>query len=184
MLTRAYNSLLRSASRTAIAMGRPYSTLEQKITASDAWVKSCYVEIDYTISDDSFVYDAVQRMSAFKVGCLVTTGKDGSVSGVVSERDYLNKIALLGRTSKETKIKEISTKLPNLVTATRKDSVEECMQKMLAKDIRHLPLVEDGKVVGLLSIKDLVKVVLQEKEDTIKLLSDFALGKGAHYGNE
>jgi CBS domain-containing protein len=119
------------------------------------------------------------------------------------------KIALLGRTSKDTQVKQISTKAPNLVTAKPTDSVEDCMARMLTKgkehflahtrrvsfilfcsfmmklhiDIRHLPLVgEDGRVMGMISIKDLVKTLVREKEKTIKVLSDLSLGKGAHFG--
>jgi CBS domain-containing protein len=107
------------------------------------------------------------------------------MTGIVSERDYVCKIALLGRTSKDTAIKEIATKSSKLITANTKDSVEDCMEKMLQKDIRHLPLVDDSdKVVGLISIKDLVKTVVKEKEKTIKVLSDFALGKGGHFGSD
>lgn len=107
------------------------------------------------------------------------------MTGILSERDYIAKIALLGRTSKDTLVKEISTKSSNLVTAQIDESVEDCMTKMLTSDIRHLPLVgEDGKVVGMISIKDLVKTVVTEKERTIRVLSDFALGKGGHYGSE
>merc|ERR1712127_827168 len=106
-------------------------------------------------------------------------------SGVISERDYISKIALLGRKSKETTVKEISTKSSNLLTASPHDSVDECMEKMLSKDIRHLPLLDDdGKVIGMLSVKDLVKTMVQEKDETIKVLSDFALGKGGHFGGE
>ena len=107
------------------------------------------------------------------------------MTGIVSERDYVCKIALLGRTSKDTPIKEIATGSSKLVTAKTDDSVEECMEKMLSKDIRHLPVVDaDKKVVGLISIKDLVKTVVKEKEHTIKVLSDFALGKGGHFGSD
>jgi CBS domain-containing protein len=77
----------------------------------------------------------------------------GNISGVISERDYINKIALLGKVSKETLVKEISTKSSNLMTASPHDSVDECMEKMLVKDIRHLPLLDDdGKVIGMLSV--------------------------------
>lgn len=107
------------------------------------------------------------------------------MTGIISERDYIAKIALLGRTSKDTTVKEISTKSSNLVTAGVEESVEDCMTKMLNKDIRHLPVVgTDGGVVGMISIKDLVKTVVQEKEHTIRVLSDFALGKGGNYGSE
>jgi CBS domain-containing protein len=68
----------------------------------------------------------------------------GEITGVISERDYVCKIALLGRSSKETKVKEINTKSRNLITATTKDTVDACMHKMLSKGIRHLPLLDDG----------------------------------------
>ena len=111
--------------------------------------------------------------------------KKGNISGVVSERDYVCKIALLSKTSKDTPIKEISTKSANLIVASPSETVSDCMAKMLLKDIRHLPLLdEDGGVVGIVSIKDLVKAELKEKQDAIKTLSDFALGKGGHFSAE
>lgn len=107
------------------------------------------------------------------------------MTGIVSERDYICKIALLGRTSKDTPIKEIATAGANIITAKEEETVENCMEKMMAKGIRHLPIVDDkDTVVGMISIKDLVKTVVEEKEQTIKVLSDFALGKGGHFGSE
>lgn len=107
------------------------------------------------------------------------------MTGIVSERDYICKIALLGRTSKETPVKEIATGGANIITAKTDETVEVCMEKMMQKGIRHLPIVDDSEnVIGMVSIKDLVKTVVQEKEDTIKVLSDFALGKGGHFGSE
>jgi len=64
------------------------------------------------------------------------------------------------------------------------ETVQACMEKMLASDIRHLPLVESGELLGMVSIKDLVKTTIKEKEETIKVLSDFALGKGGHFGSD
>jgi CBS-domain-containing membrane protein len=82
-------------------------------------------------------------------------------------------------------VKQIATQSSKLVTAKPDDSVESCMEKMLASDIRHLPLVnEAGELKGMISIKDLVKTTIKEKEQTIKVLSDFALGKGGHFGSE
>ena len=113
------------------------------------------------------------------------TNLPGNISGVVSERDYVCKIALLGKTSKDTTVKEISTKSANLITANPGETVSDCMAKMLLKDIRHLPLLdESGGVVGIVSIKDLVKAELKEKEDAIRTLSNFALGKGGHFGSD
>jgi CBS domain-containing protein len=101
---------------------------------------------------------------------------------VISERDYMCKIALLGRTSRDTKVKEISTKTANLFTASPSDSIEMCMNKMLMRDIRHLPMLdESGKCVGMVSVKDLVKSVVAEKEKQVEQLANFALGKGGHF---
>ncbi len=102
----------------------------------------------------------------------------GAMSGVVSERDYICKIALLGRTSKETKVKEISTKVGNLLTAKPADSIETCMDKILSRGIRHMPIVDDsGTCVGFLSVKDLLKEVIKRKESQVERLASFALGK-------
>ena len=109
----------------------------------------------------------------------------GNLSGIISERDYITKIALLGRRSKDTQGKEIARVSAKLVTAQLDESVEDCMEKMLSGDFRHLPLVNDaGELKGMISIKDLVKTAVREKEQTIKVLSDFALGKGGHFGSD
>mmetsp|Transcript_31374 Transcript_31374/g.66041 ORF Transcript_31374/g.66041 Transcript_31374/m.66041 type:complete len:191 (+) Transcript_31374:80-652(+) len=160
-------------------------TVKEGLTATDAWNKSCYSEMDYTVNEDDPVFAAVQKFAAYNIGCLVTVDSAGKISGVVSERDYVCKIALLGKTSKDVAIKEISTKSANLITASPGETVSDCMAKMLMKDIRHLPLLdESGGVVGIVSIKDLVKSELKEKEDAIRTLSDFALGKGGHFGSD
>lgn len=87
--------------------------------------------------------------------------------------------------NQDTPVKEIATKGANIITAVADESVDSCMQKMMAKGIRHLPIIDSDKtIVGMISIKDLVATVVKEKEDTIKVLSDFALGKGGHYGSE
>ena len=83
--------------------------------------------------------------------------------------------------SKTTKVNEISTKVDNLITARPDDTADACMAKMLGRDIRHLPLVDQGTVVGIISIKDLVKSCLDEKEYTIQSLASFAVGGGGHF---
>jgi CBS domain-containing protein len=94
-----------------------------------------------------YIHRAIQKFAAYDIGCLVTTDANGDISGVISERDYISKVALLGRKSKELMVKDISTKTANLMTATPSDSIDTCMTKMITKDIRHLPLLnEDGKV--------------------------------------
>ena len=103
---------------------------------------------------------------------------------MVSERDYLSKIALLGRSSKNTYIREIMTHgEANLIVANVDEPIDECMKKMLARDIRHLLIRDEkGDIVGMLSIKDLVKVVVARHQAVVQKLTDFALGKGAFYG--
>jgi len=189
-MLRSTTSLLRTAARAArpsFATASPMSTsakLGESVPAQGAWEKSCYFKIDFTIPETQSVYDAVQRFSAYDIGCLVVTNSDGKMSGIISERDYINKIALLGRTSKDTPISEIMTSSP-LMTAEMTATVEECMHKMLSKDIRHLPLLDpEGNCVGMLSVKDIVKELVAEKDKTINVLSDFALGKGGHFGSD
>ena len=87
---------------------------------------------------------------------------------------------MLDRDPAETKVREIFTPSSKLVTANTDETVQLCMEKMLASDIRHLPLVDHGELIGMISIKDLVKTCIKEQEQTIKVLSDFALGKSSY----
>jgi CBS domain-containing protein len=91
------------------------------------------------------------------------------------------RVTCIVQKSKTTKVKEISTKVDNLITARPDDTADACMAKMLGRDIRHLPLVDQGTVVGIISIKDLVKSCLEEKEYTIHSLASFAVGGGGHF---
>ena len=104
----------------------------------------------------------------------------GDLTGIISERDYISKVNLLDRDPATTKVREIFTPSSKLVTANVDETVQLCMEKMLASDIRHLPLVDHGKLIGMISIKDLVKTCIKEQEQTIKVLSDFALGKSSY----
>lgn len=126
-------------------------------------------------------------MAGHRIGCLaVTEGSDpkGKVIGVVSERDYLTKVALLGKASKTTLVGEICTHgVANLIVVDADDSIDECMKKMLSRDIRHLLIRDErGDIISMLSIKDLIKVVVAKHTEVVKKLTDFALGKGAFYG--
>lgn len=166
-------------------MQRRYGDVPEDIghssTAANAWAKSCYFKIDFKIDENATVYEAVQRFAAYNIGCLVVmSGED--VAGIISERDYVTKVALLGRRSKDTKVSEICTTGANMVVAQTSDSVNDCMNKMLARDVRHLPVVDDdGSVVGMLSIKDLIKEICFEKDEIITKLTDFSMGKGAFF---
>ena len=105
----------------------------------------------------------------------------GDLTGLVTERDYIVKVDLLKKDPANTKVKDICTQTNKLVTANTDESVQGCMAKMMSADIRHLPLVDHGELVGMISIKDLVKTCIKEQEQTIQTLSDFALGKATRY---
>ena len=90
----------------------------------------------------------------------------------------MKKIALLGKTSKTTSVKEISTPGSKLIMADKNESVDRCMDLMMFHSVRHLPIQDEKKkVIGMVSIKDLIKVVVEDKEKTIQALSDLVLGK-------
>lgn len=160
------------------AFTRNFGTAEKKGSILSAWEKSCYHELDFTIPEEGTVYEAVERFSAYDIGALVVTNTKGELTGVISERDYVKKVALLGKVSKETKIKDIATRKANVITAQADESIESSMEKMMTKSIRHLPIMDGEKLVGIVSIKDLIKEVKADREKTIKDLSEMALGKG------
>jgi len=159
---------------------RAFSTVGTAFTASGAAELSGYSKIDFCINEDANVFEAVKIFVAHNIGCLVTKNSNGDLTGIISERDYISKIDLLGRTIEETKVKDISTPSSKLVTANGDESVEACMEKMLNANIRHLPLVNHGELLGMISMKDLVKTCIKEQERTIQVLSDFSLGKSAY----
>lgn len=173
-------------SQSSIPRGTPViiqsanlGTAEKKGSVIDAWNKSCYHEMDFTISEDSSVFDAVQKFSAYDVGALVTVDAKGDFSGIISERDYVKKIALLGKVSKDTPITDIYIHSRNVTTASVDDSIEDAMNVMMTKGFRHLPIMSGEKLVGMVSIKDLIKEVVADREKTIRDLSEMALGKGS-----
>jgi CBS domain-containing protein len=114
------------------------------------------------------------------------TDNTNAVVGVLSERDYLHKVSALGKDDTAVKVKDICTYTPNIIIAKKDDSIEQCMNKMLFKDIRHLLIIDEtnNEVLGMISIKDLVKEVMKDKNDIITRLSDFKLGKGGYFGSD
>jgi signal-transduction protein with cAMP-binding, CBS, and nucleotidyltransferase domain len=123
-----------------------------------------------TISSDASVYDMVQQMVDANVGSLLVT-VDGHIDGIVTERDYLRRVTLEGRTDKDTPVSEIMTS--PLIVVTPETPVDECMAIMTDRRIRHMPVVEDGEVVGLVSIGDLVKFQSQQQDFKIQYLTDY-----------
>ncbi|MDX6477164.1 MAG: hypothetical protein QOH95_2675 [Gaiellaceae bacterium] len=123
-----------------------------------------------TIASDASVYDAVKQMVEANVGSLLVT-VDGRIEGIVTERDYLRRVTLEGRTDEETHVSEIMSS--PLVVVTPATSVDECMAIMTDRRIRHVPVVEDGEIVGMVSIGDLVKFQSKQQSFKIQYLTDY-----------
>jgi CBS domain-containing protein len=128
----------------------------------------------HTIQWDHTVFEALVRMSEKNVGALPVV-KEGAVVGIISERDYARKLILKGLSSVTTRIDEVMSS-PVITVDTHK-SVEECMNIMTDSHLRHLPVVEGGKLLGLLSIGDLVKEAIAEQADLIKQLEQYIRGE-------
>jgi CBS domain-containing protein len=124
----------------------------------------------FSIGPNEPVLEAIRLMAEHHVGALLVMKGDQLV-GIVSERDYARKVILKGRSSAETPVSQIMS--APVVTVTLNSSVQECMQLMTARHVRHLPVVEGGKVVGMVSIGDLVKAVIEEQKQTIEQLESY-----------
>ena len=125
----------------------------------------------YTVSPDSSVYEALELLESKNLGSLVIIEDDGKLDGIFTERDYARKVILKGRSSKETLVRDIMTDDPIFVTPDTK--IEECMKLMTDKFIRHLPVLENNQLVGLVSIGDLVKYIINQKDFIIENLEHY-----------
>lgn len=124
----------------------------------------------WSIEPEDPVLEAIQLMADKHIGALPVI-RNGELLGIVSERDYARKVILLGRSSAETPVWEIMTS--PVTTVTSDDTVHHCMQLVTEKRIRHLPVVEKGKLIGIISIGDLVKAVIEEQQHTIDQLERY-----------
>ncbi|MBL8334002.1 MAG: CBS domain-containing protein [Rubrivivax sp.] len=123
-----------------------------------------------TIAPDATVFEALQRLAEYEVGALVVM--EGSrMVGIVSERDYTRKVALQGRNSKETRVAEIMT--GNVFRVSPATRTRDCMALMREKRIRHLPVVDGDRVLGMLSIRDLMDDMIHDHEVTIAQLESY-----------
>ncbi|RPI13411.1 MAG: CBS domain-containing protein [Lysobacterales bacterium] len=127
----------------------------------------------WTVDVDEPVLGAIQIMADRHVGALPVL-RDGQLAGIVSERDYARKVILLGRSSAETPVWQIMSS--PVVSVGPEESVRRCMELMTERRIRHLPVVEAGRMVGVISIGDLVRAVIEEQEETIAQLEKFIAG--------
>jgi len=122
------------------------------------------------IEGDASVFEAVQLMVEMNVGSLLVT-EGGEITGIVTERDYLRRVTLEGRAERETAVREIMSS--PLIVASPETTVDECMALMTDRRIRHVPVVEDGQVVGLVSIGDLVKFKSKLQTFEIQYLTNY-----------
>jgi len=124
----------------------------------------------FRIGPDAPVIDAIRMMAERHVGALLVM-EGARLAGIVSERDYARKVVLLGRSSKDTAVREIMT--AEVIGVQPGHDVEHCMQLVTTHRIRHLPVIEDGAVVGVLSIGDLVKAVIEEQRQELDYLQRY-----------
>jgi CBS domain-containing protein len=127
----------------------------------------------WSVKSDDLVHDAIRLMADKGIGAVLVID-DGMLSGILSERDYARKIFLENRSSSTAKVSDIMTS--DVITITSDHSINECMTMMTDNDFRHLPVVENQKVLGMVSIGDLVKAVIKEQQFTITQLEQYISG--------
>lgn len=121
------------------------------------------------------VFEAIAKMEERNVGSIIVLDDFGRLAGIFTERDYLRRIVLQNRTSKTTLIQEVMS--GNVITAAASFPVEKCMDLMTEERIRHVPVIEDGRILGIVSIGDLVKHLCMERSHEIKNLTDYINGR-------
>ena len=129
----------------------------------------------HSIAPTATVLQALQTMAALHIGALLVM-EDGKIVGILTERDYARKIALMGRTSLTTLVSDVMTTAVMYVQPTQ--SSEECMALMTQNRLRHLPVVDDGMVIGMISIGDLVKDIISEQQFIIEQMKHYISGGG------
>ena len=138
------------------------TTVRQVLAAKSAAI--------YAVEPDAAVLEAIRAMAEHRVGALLVM-RGAELVGVVSERDYARKVILLGRASSDTPVSTIMSS--PVITVSPENSVSHCMQLMTDRHVRHLPVVEGGRVIGMVSIGDLVKAVMAEQRAQIEQLENY-----------
>ena len=127
----------------------------------------------FTVSEQSTVESVVAELSTNKIGFLIVTNASGNVAGVISERDVVHRCMSVKKDPTQTKASDIMTPKANLFTATEQADIESIMTTMTEKKIRHLPIFQEEKLVGLISIGDVIKFILEAKNEEINLLKEY-----------
>jgi CBS domain-containing protein len=124
----------------------------------------------HAVDPQAPVLEAIRLMAQHHVGALLVMQNDAAV-GIISERDYARKVILLGRSSADTPVREIMSS--PVITVNLLNTLDECMRLVTQRRVRHLPVVDDGRVIGMVSIGDLVKAVIEEQQHTIEQLESY-----------
>ncbi len=125
----------------------------------------------WTVTPETSAFEALQLMAENNVGALLVVGEEKNLLGIFTERDYSRKVVLKGRSSKDTPVADLMTE--SVYWVTPDDLIEDCMSIMNDKRVRHLPVLERGRLVGLVSIRDVVNTIISEKETTIRHLEEY-----------
>ena len=131
----------------------------------------------WSISAVATVFEALKLMSEKSIGALMVMDEKGQVAGIISERDYARKVILLGKTSRKTLVKEIMTPVSRMFTISPEAPVEESMVIMTQKHVRHLPVYDGSQFHGIVSIGDIVKTIIEDKDAMIEQLHNYISGK-------
>ena len=131
----------------------------------------------WSIGPANSVYQAIEMMALKSIGALTVLSDEGKLIGIISERDYARKVILEGKSSKDTTVSEIMTK--NVICVDPSLKVDECMAVMTEKRVRHLPVLHQGELVGMISVGDLVKSIIDEQSTVIDHLERYIKGEVA-----
>ncbi len=126
--------------------------------------------IIYSVTGSTTVYEAIKVMGEKNIGALLVL-EGGKLTGILSERDYARKVVLKGKASRKTSVSDIMT--AEVITVMPSDTIETCMELMTQKHIRHLPIVESGNVLGMISIGDVVNAIIRMQKETIEHLKSY-----------
>jgi len=127
----------------------------------------------WSVTQDNTVFEALELMAAKNIGAVLVL-EDNELIGIFSERDYARKVILQGRASRDTLIRDVMTS--KVITVETDQKIEECMQIMSDKHIRHLPVNQRGKLVGIISINDIVSAIMHEQKEHINTLESYISG--------
>ena len=144
-----------------------------KITAYISDILSGKSGTVWTIGPDATVYDAIARMAEHNIGAMPVV-EQGQVIGLISERDYTRKIALQGKSSRETRVAEIMNR--PVISVTPATTIDACMQIVTRQRVRHLPVLEDGRLVGMISIGDLVNWIISAQDAALEQMESYIMG--------